>query len=62
MTITWCIIFNLDKTVDWKLEDEQFSVCSNIQRGWISHVYSRRYAAKTSLSFGVYATMKTCLL
>ena len=62
MTVTWCVIFNLDKTVDWKLEDEQFSVCSNIQRGWISHVYSRRYAAKTSLPFGVYTTMKTCLL
>lgn len=43
--------------MDWKLEDEQFSVCSNIQCRWISHVYSRRYAAKTSLPFVVYPKM-----
>ena len=62
LTIIWCIIFNLDKTMDWKLEDEQFSVCSNIQCGWISHVYSRRYVAKSSLHFGVFPITKTCLL
>lgn len=58
--------------MDWQLEDEWFCVCSNIQRGWISHVYSRRYAAKIYLPghllgnfqnrFGVYPTMGACLL
>ena len=49
--------------MDWKLKDEQFSVCSNIQCGWISHVYSRRYAAKTpSLPFSVYSTMSENML
>lgn len=49
LTVILCIIFNIDKTMDWQLEDEWFCVCSNIQRGWISHVYSRRYAAKIYL-------------
>lgn len=52
-----CMVFHTDKTMDRKLEDEQFCVCSNIQCGWISHVYSRRYVARTSLPFGVYPTM-----